>query len=289
MKTVVDAHQVGHACVAWRAVDGLGRALLQHAAGVHHDQPVGEPARLVEVVRDEHDRNRQLAAQVGEQPVQALPVHLVDGRKRLVEQQQARRARQRTRHRHALPLPARKRAGPARLLVARQPHMLEPVTRPGQTLDAGQVQQRQRDVVERAQVRHQRVVLEHEADVAALRRHEDAPRGVAPELAAHFNAAALGPHQAGQNAQHRGLAGARRADQSEQLAGFAAEDATQRHRPRLLDLDDQRRAIAGGRVHRRTASRAEAKNDTATAPSDSSSSRAAMRSAPARSKPCTRS
>ena len=70
--------------------------------------------------------------------------------------------------------------------------------------------------------------------------------------------------------------------------GFEA--AAQRHRFVLIDLDAQgaRRSVAPV-AHRRATSRADAKNDAATAPSDSASNSSAMRSAPARSTHGTRS
>ena len=282
----MDADEVGDPRVARRVVDRRRRAFLQHLAFVDHDEPVRQQARLVEVMGHQHDRDRQFATQVGEQAVQPLPRHLVDSGERLVEQQQARLARQRAGDGDALLLATRQRCRPARLLIRREPDVGEPAPRFGQAPVVWQVQQRQRDVAERVEVRHERVVLEHQPDMAALRHDEHAACGVAPGLVADDDMAALRPHQPGQHADHRGLARARRAHQRQQFAGRAAERAGQRHRPLLLDREVER---AAGRGHRRTASRADAKNEAATAPSESSMSSRAMRSALARSKACTRS
>lgn len=262
-------------------MDGGWRPLLQHLAGVHHHQAVGQHGGFVQVVRDEHDRDRHVAPQVGQQPVQALAVHLVDGGEGFVQQQHARLAGQRARHRHALLLAARQPRRSAVLLRFGQAHLVQPA--PGLALSLGgrQVQQRQPHVVQRREMRHQRIVLEHQPDMALLRRHEDTGRGVAPDLVAHLNAAAMRAHKSGQHAQHGGLAGARGAHQRQQFAGLALKRAAQGQGMRLLDLEVHR--------HRRAASRAEAKNDIVTAPSDSTSSSQAMRSAAARSKACTRS
>jgi hypothetical protein len=164
--------------------------------------------------------------------------------------------------------------------------MLEALTRAREPFGPRQAQQRQRDVVERAQVRHQRVVLEHQPDMALLRRQVHALGTVAPEFVADADAPALRPHQAGEHAQHRGLAGARWPDERQQLARLAAKGAGQRHGLRLLD-----RQLECGRFlrHRRSAARADAKKVAPTASSDNISSSSAMRSALARSKACTRS
>lgn len=86
-------HQIGDAGVARRALDVRGRTVPKHLAGVQHHQAVGEHARFVQVMRHEHDGDRQFRPQIGQQPVEPLAVHLVDGREGIVEQQQPGHAR----------------------------------------------------------------------------------------------------------------------------------------------------------------------------------------------------
>uniref|UniRef100_A0A7S3UYH1 Uncharacterized protein n=1 Tax=Heterosigma akashiwo TaxID=2829 RepID=A0A7S3UYH1_HETAK len=117
VEPVLDAHQIGHAGIAWRTVDTRRRAGLQHAAAIHHRQPIGQHACFVEIVRHQHDWDAQLAPQVGQQAVQPLAVHLVHRREGLIEQQQPGLARQRPRHRDALLLSARQCGGPSGLLL----------------------------------------------------------------------------------------------------------------------------------------------------------------------------
>jgi hypothetical protein len=72
-------------------------------------------------------------------------------------------------------------------------------------------------VVEHAHVAEQRVVLEHEADVAF------AHMGVGGVLAVEQHAAAVRRLEPGDDAQQRGLAAAGRAQQRDQLAGREIE------------------------------------------------------------------
>ena len=76
----------------------------------------------------------------------------------------------------------------------------------------------ERDVVERAEVREQHVVLEHHADGPPLRRDE---RGAAvvEHHAVELDPAGVDRYEAAQRAQHRRLAGAVRAEQRDGLTG----------------------------------------------------------------------
>jgi hypothetical protein len=66
-------------------------------------------------------------------------------------------------------------------------------------------------------VAEQRVVLEHEADLALARALADGVLAVQP------HATGIRPLEAGHDAQQRGLAGARRAEQGQQLARLHLE------------------------------------------------------------------
>jgi hypothetical protein len=83
--------------------------------------------------------------------------------------------------------------------------------------------QAERHVVEHRHVAKQRVVLEHETHVALAHMH------VGGVLAAEQDAAGVGRFQAGDDAQQRGLAAARRAQQRDQFAGVDVQvDVLQR-------------------------------------------------------------
>ena len=77
VKAIRYTDQIGHARIARRAVNMRRGALLQYLAGVHHHQLVRQLSGFVQVVRHQHDRNMQIAAQVGDQTVQTATAHLV--------------------------------------------------------------------------------------------------------------------------------------------------------------------------------------------------------------------
>jgi hypothetical protein len=68
------------------------------------------------------------------------------------------------------------------------------------------VAQAEGDVLVHAQVRKQRIVLEHEADAALLRRH--AALGARHRLAVDLDTAGIDGDEAGNGPQQRGLAAA---------------------------------------------------------------------------------
>ena len=93
------------------------RALLDHLPGVHHQHAVGDVGDDAEVVGDEHDRRARRVAEVTQLAQDlGLDRHVQRGR-RLVGDQQLRRARERHRDHHALAHPARElvRVGPRAL------------------------------------------------------------------------------------------------------------------------------------------------------------------------------
>ena len=98
----------------------------------------------------------------------------------------------------------------------------------GQPLAARTHAQPERHVLEHGHVAEQRVVLEHEADVALA----DAARQRVVAVEQHLSL--VRPFEAGDDAQQRRLAGARRAEQRNQLAGLDvqvdASRAPRRHR-----------------------------------------------------------
>ena len=147
----------------------------------------------------------------------------VERRQRLVEQQQARPLHDRAGERDALPLAARQLRGSAlgEVPEADDLHDLADAAaqvRPADALGLEAVG----DVLLDAEVREQGVALEHHVDRALVRRH---PEQV---LAVDLDAARLGRLEAGDRAQQRGLAAARRAEQGEELVvGDVERDAVQ--------------------------------------------------------------
>ena len=146
---------------AGSATSSLGRSRLSQPPVDDHAHALREGRRVLEVVRDEQDRD----AEPGEQVVQLgadrrLRVR-VERRERLVEQQDLRVARERARERDALPLAAGELARP-RVREVRDAKALEVVVR--------SVTPRVLDVLANRHVREERVLLEDEPDAPALRR-----------------------------------------------------------------------------------------------------------------------
>ena len=77
----------------------------------------------------------------------------------------------------------------------------------------------------------QRVLLEDVAAAAPLGRDVDAALGVEPDLVAARHAPALGAHEPGGDAQHRGLARAGRPGERQAAAGRDLERDVERERP----------------------------------------------------------
>ena len=146
----------------------------------------------------------------------------VERAERLVEQQHARLDRKRAGERDALALPAgklvRKAVGEPielhelqqRIDLARYRHIV-------QALATRTHAQAEGDVLENGHVAEQRVVLEDEAHLALARVH--AGRIVAVK----GDGAGIRRLKPGDDAQQRRLAGARRPEQRQQLAGFDPE------------------------------------------------------------------
>ena len=87
-------------------VDVLGRAALVDRAAAHHGDPVGHRQRLVLVVRDEHERDADLALDPLELHLHRLAQLEVQRGQRLVEQQYRRAVDQGPGERDPLPLAA---------------------------------------------------------------------------------------------------------------------------------------------------------------------------------------
>ena len=142
----------------------------------------------------------QLSAQLG-----------VEARERFVEQQQLRTRCERAREGHTLLLAAGKLVRLSRV-ESGEAHRLDEFLRPCATLRSRPVVQAESDVAEHIEVREQRVVLEHHADAACLRRQLHAGRREHTVVGEH--ATGVGRLEARDDAQQRGLAAAARAQQA---------------------------------------------------------------------------
>ena len=112
----------------------IGRRLLDHLAGVHDRDPVGELDEEREVVRDEEDGELELPLErLDLLENLALDDHVERGR-RLVEQQQVRVERERHRDDHALAHPAGQLVRVRAQAPALDADELEQLARPRQRL-----------------------------------------------------------------------------------------------------------------------------------------------------------
>ncbi len=202
-----------HELVGRVVVDLLGRGGLLHAALVDHDDLLGDLQRLLLVVRDEDRRDVDLVVEAAQPGAQLLAHAGVERAERLVEQQHLRLDGERAGERHALALAAGELVRVA-LAEVREPdevqQLLDLVGDLG--LRALLDRQAEADVVGDAHVLEGGVVLEDEADLAALRRV------VRDLLVADDHRAVVGLLEAGDHAQQRRLAAARGAEQRGQRA-----------------------------------------------------------------------
>ncbi len=179
---------------------------------------------------DEEGRGADLDLDAADLVAQ-LHAHLgVERRERLVEQEDRRLDRQRPGEGHPLLLAAGELVGVA-VGVDAETDQLEHVVGPlaaGRAVATAQLEA-EGDVVAHCQVREQAVGLEDHPHVALVGRH---PGEV---LAADLDAAGRRLVEAGQDAQCRGLAAARRAEQGHELAGGEMEGESVERADRAVD------------------------------------------------------
>ena len=202
------SRETGDEGIARRCDELARRADLEQPSVDDDAHAVGERGCVLEIVRDEDDREAQLAKEVVELAAHGRPGMGVERRERLVEEQHVRVAGERPRERDALTLAARDLPGPG----IGEPSDPEPLEQP---VDRATITSAVRDVPPHAQVREQRVVLEHEPDRPALRRHVDATCGVEPRHAVECDAAAPRPEEPRDGPQDARLARPRRPDERE--------------------------------------------------------------------------
>ena len=197
----VPAEEAGDERVG-RPLPHVGRcADLFDAAGVHHDEAVGERERLVVVVGDEEGGElepHEQRAQLGDEPLAQRPVERAQ---RFVEHEEPRLGRERARQRDALLLAARELAD-APTLEPGESDQRERGSRARLDVGAGESlhPQPERHVPLHVAVGEQSVVLEHEPEAATVRRHASEVVPVPRDPAAGVGL------EAGDGAEQRALA-----------------------------------------------------------------------------------
>ncbi len=218
------AEEAADETVGRAAVEVEGRAHLLEPALPQQRHPAPQRHRLALVVGDVDRGGAELlleALQLGPRLHAQLRVEV---RERLVHQVDGRAAHDGTGERDALALPARELGRPP----LEQRSQLEAVRRLAHApVEAGGVHpprpQRKRHVLVDAQVRVERVALEHHRHVALGRGH------VVHHALADQDPARVRALEPGQHAQQRRLAAARGPEQHQELAGFDLEvDLAQR-------------------------------------------------------------
>ena len=176
---------------------------LLQAAPVHQTDAVGHAERLLLIVRDEDRRDADGALDPPDRPAQLVADTRVECAERLVEQQHPGLVRERPGDGDALLLSARElgRIAPVVPLERDELQQLAPASASLFDADAARAQC-ELDVVGDAHVPEQRVVLEHEADLALARAHL---RHVAT---VQHDAPAVDVRQPRDGAQQRALAAA---------------------------------------------------------------------------------
>ena len=153
-------------------VEGLGGAVLHDPAAPHQDDAIADLHRLRGVVRHNQSSSACLTQHRQRIGTNRVPEPAVQSGERLVHEKYARPRHDRAGQRHALLLTAR---GLVRIIVRQ---VLEPDARQRRTrfLRAGAAvegRQPEHHVPQHGQMREERIILEHQADAALLRRHEN--------------------------------------------------------------------------------------------------------------------
>ena len=172
VEDVALAHEVGDEIVGRPLVDLGRRGDLLDRALVHHRDAVGQDQRLFLVVGDEDRGEAEPALQAAHLELHGLAQLAVERAERLVEQQQARVEDDGAGERHALLLAAGELARQA-LLVARRARPAPAPRRPGarsRAVATLRISSGKATLRSHREMREQRVVLEHHADVAPGRR-----------------------------------------------------------------------------------------------------------------------
>ena len=199
----------------------------------------GQPYDVVEVVRDENDRQVERTPDLIDFVLKRPPKPSIHRRKRFVQENDPGFARQRTRDRDALPFAARQGGrSPTRPIL--EVNEFEQCHRPAPTLSATMIAERGGHVPERREMREECVLLEHESDPSLVGRQVRAPASVQPCLASKRDSRVPRRVQPGDAAKHRRLPAAGRAKEGQHLPRLAAERHVQWNRAGLMESHRQR-------------------------------------------------
>jgi hypothetical protein len=220
----VQADEPGDVVGARFGGDRPGVALLHHAPVLDDDEPVGQHERVERVVRDEQRRPRMLREVALQLGARLQPRPGIQRGQRFIEQQQIRLYGESPGQRHPLRLASGELPGLRPGLLG-QPDAAQPVGRlrpGGRAVDAA-APRPERDIVQRAQVRKEQVVLEHHADRPALGRDRCTVGRLVEYTIGQADVSGREWQEAGQGPQGRGLAGPVRAEERHDLAGGHAD------------------------------------------------------------------
>ncbi len=207
----------------------VGGALLDHAAAVHHRDPVAHVGEHRQVVADQHHPDTELLHQVRQHAEDLCLDHHVERGGRLVGDHQRGPAGQRHRDHHALPLPAGELVGVGLRPRRRHPDLLEELADPALHRSVGDLRlvepDRLGDLLPDPAYGVQRVqrALEHDRRAGPAQRAQVAPAhaqhvvAVDQDPTGHGRVGRLEPeHRAGQ----RRLAAAGLAGHADDLAAL---------------------------------------------------------------------
>jgi len=221
----------------------VGRAVVKVVGGIPLRQPplvqdadlVGDREGFRLVVGDQDRRRALLLQDLPNLLAQALAHLDIEVRERLVEQQQLRTRCKGTGEGHALLLSTGQLVRKAAARVGQADH-IEQFGHASGALRRGHATQPEADVAGHGQVREQRIVLEHHADLPLLRGH--LPTGPGDFDAVDQDPAGHHRLEAGDAAQDGRLAAAACAEQAADLAARERERQVVEHGDRSVGMAD---------------------------------------------------
>src|SRR5690606_19941111 len=152
----------------------LGRAHLFDPPAAHNGHAIREREGFLLIVGHEKGRHPGRFQHAPDLLPRRLTQEGIQIRERLIEEHEARLRRERSRNRHPLLLSTRKLAR-ITILISGQPDELDHLPGSLATLRSRPALEPEQHIAEHRKVGEERIILENEADAAALRRHVLAP------------------------------------------------------------------------------------------------------------------